>query len=254
MLVAEDDPALQAQLAAALRAAGYSVDVCGDGLDAEHLGRVEPLDAAVLDLGLPGHDGLAVLRAWRAAGRLLPVLVLTARASWQEKVLGIDAGADDYLAKPFQMEELLARLRALLRRAAGQADPVLQRGPVRLDTRRCALAVDGRPVALTPHEYRLLAFLMHQGERVVARSELTEHLYAGDQDRDSNTLDVFLARLRRKLPPGFIVTLRGLGLRLASGTGEGADEARRDGDGDGPSDGPDGAAGGMPGAAPTRAG
>lgn len=215
VLLAEDDPALRRQVAAALEAGGYGVDQAGDGIEAEHLGRVQPLDAAVLDLGLPGRDGLTVLRAWRADGLTLPVLVLTARASWQEKVLGIDAGADDYLAKPFQMEELLARLRALIRRSGGHADAVLRRGAVRLDTRRCALEVDGVPVPLTPHEYRLLAFLMHHGERVVSRTELVEHLYAEDQDRDSNTVDVFLARLRRKLPPGFIVTLRGLGWRLA---------------------------------------
>ena len=144
-----------------------------------------------------------------------PVLLLTARSSWQEKVLGIDAGADDYLAKPFQMEELLARLRALIRRAGGHGHPLLQRGAVQLDTRACSLQVDGRPVPLTGHEYRVLAYLMHQDGRVVGRSELAEHVYAQDADRDSNTLDVFIGRLRRKLPEGFILTVRGLGWRVA---------------------------------------
>ncbi len=211
----EDEPTLRAQLAAALTAQGYAVDTAADGVDAQHLGTVEPYAAAVLDLGLPGRDGLAVLRAWRSAGQRLPVLLLTARSSWQEKVLGMDAGADDYLAKPFQMEELLARVRALLRRAAGQAQPVLRRGAVALDTRACRVQVQGLPVPLTGHEYRLLAYLMHQGERVVSRAELSEHLYAQDAERDSNTLDVFIARLRRKLPPDFILTQRGLGWRLA---------------------------------------
>ncbi|WP_298231163.1 response regulator transcription factor [uncultured Azohydromonas sp.] len=214
VLVAEDEPALARQLQQALQAAGFAVDVAGDGIDAEYLGRELPFDAVVLDLGLPGKDGLSVLRAWRAAGSAVPVLVLTARGSWQEKVLGIDAGADDYLGKPFQMEELVARLRALVRRSSGLASPVLTLGAVRLDTRSCTLEVEGRPVALTAHEYRVLAYLMHQRGRVVARAELSEHLYAQDADRDSNTLDVFIARLRRKLPPGFIATVRGLGWRI----------------------------------------
>lgn len=214
VLVAEDEPALARQLQQALRAAGFAVDVAADGIDAEHLGRELPFDAVVLDLGLPGQDGLSVLRSWRAAGSAVPVLVLTARGSWQEKVLGIDAGADDYLGKPFQMEELVARLRALVRRSSGLASPVLALGAVRLDTRGCTLEVEGRPVALTAHEYRVLAYLMHQRGRVVARAELSEHLYAQDADRDSNTLDVFIARLRRKLPPGFIATVRGLGWRV----------------------------------------
>jgi two-component system OmpR family response regulator len=214
LLLVEDDAMLQRQLAAALAGAGYAVDAAGNGLDAEHLGLNEAYDAAVLDLGLPGKDGLAVLRAWRAAGRKLPVLVLTARGSWQEKVHGIDAGADDYLAKPFQMEELLARLRALIRRAAGHATGEIACGAVTLDARACRVTVDGEALALTPHEYRLLAYLMLHAGRVVSRGELTEHLYAQDFDRDSNTLDVFVARLRRKLPEGFIVTVRGLGWRV----------------------------------------
>jgi len=214
LLLVEDDAALRRQLDAALRGAGYAVDSAADGIDAEHLGREETYDAVVLDLGLPGRDGLTVLRAWRAAGIAVPVLVLTARASWQEKVHGIDAGADDYLAKPFQMEELLARLRALIRRAAGQSRAEIVCGPVTLDTRACRVSAHGEALALTPHEYRLLAYLMHHAGRVVARGELTEHLYAQDFDRDSNTLDVFVARLRRKLPENFIVTVRGLGWRI----------------------------------------
>lgn len=217
VLLVEDDAALRAQVAAALQAGGHSVDLASDGIDGEHLGTVEPFDAIVLDLGLPGRDGLAVLRAWRGGGIATPVLLLTARSSWQEKVLGIDAGADDYLAKPFQMEELMARLRALIRRAAGHAQAELQCAAVRLDTRSCRVTVQGEEVALTAHEYKVLAFLMHHAERVISRTELAEHLYAQDFDRDSNTIDVFIARLRRKLPENFIVTVRGLGFRVGGG-------------------------------------
>jgi two-component system, OmpR family, response regulator len=215
VLVAEDDAALREQLRVALTEAGYVVDVAENGVDAAHLGSVESLDAVVLDLGLPERDGLSVLRQWRAAGIRLPVVVLTARGTWQERVLGIDAGADDYVAKPFEMEELLARLRAVLRRAAGHASTELVLGPVLLDTRRCKVSVEGRDVALTPHEYRLLAYLIHHQDRVVSRSELTEHIYAQDQDRDSNTIDVFIARLRRKLGAEVIRTVRGLGFQAA---------------------------------------
>lgn len=215
VLVAEDDAALREQLRVALTEAGYVVDVADNGIDAAHLGAVEALDAVVLDLGLPERDGLSVLRQWRAAGSRLPVVVLTARGTWQERVLGIDAGADDYVAKPFEMEELVARLRAVLRRAAGHASTELVLGPVRLDTRRCKVSVEGRDVPLTPHEYRLLAYLIHHQDRVVSRSELTEHIYAQDQDRDSNTIDVFIARLRRKLGAEVIRTVRGLGFQAA---------------------------------------
>jgi two-component system OmpR family response regulator len=189
------------------------VDAVDNGIDAAHLGASEPLDAVVLDLVLPGMDGLAVLRQWRSEDIRLPVVVLTARGTWQERVLGIDAGADDYLAKPFEMEELIARVRAVLRRAAGHGSTRLQLGPVQLDTRRCKVSVDGRAVALTPHEYRLLAYLLHHQERVVSRTELTEHIYAQDHDRDSNTIDVFIARLRRKLGADVIHTVRGLGFQ-----------------------------------------
>jgi two-component system OmpR family response regulator len=217
VLVVEDEPQLALQLASALKQAGYAVDLAADGVDGQHLGSVEPYDAIVLDIGLPRRDGLTVLAGWRRDGMHRPVLLLTARASWQEKVQGIDAGADDYLAKPFQMEELLSRLRALIRRSAGLATPLLQQGSVALDTRACTLSVDGRAVPLTAHEYRVLAYLMHQRGRTVARSELAEHVYGQDADRDSNTLDVFIARLRRKLPDGFIATARGLGWRVEGG-------------------------------------
>lgn len=218
VLVVEDEPLLAAQLRDALSVAGYAVDVADNGKDAHFSGEVEPYDAIVLDLGLPIIDGLTVLRRWRAAGRNMPVLILTARDAWHEKVAGIDAGADDYLTKPFHMEELLARVRALIRRAAGQASAEIACGPLVLDTRRGRVTVDGNLVTLTSHEYRLLAYLMHRPGQIVSRTELTEHLYAQDFDRDSNTIEVFIARLRRKLPPELIETVRGLGYRLACRT------------------------------------
>jgi len=216
LLLVEDEPTLRAQLRAGLAEAGYALDEADNGRDALHLGTHEPFDAVVLDLGLPQLDGLSVLRRWRELGRTMPVLILTARDGWHEKVTGIDAGADDYLTKPFHMEELLARLRALIRRAQGLASPLLQHGPLMLDTRSGRVTCDGQPVNLTSHEYRLLAYLMHRPGQVVSRAELTEHLYAQDFDRDSNTIEVFVARLRRKLPPGLIETARGLGYRLVA--------------------------------------
>lgn len=216
ILLVEDEALLRRQLRAALIEAGYAVDEADNGVDAQHLGATEPYDAVVLDLGLPRLDGLTVLQRWRGAGRTMPVLILTARDSWHEKVTGIDTGADDYLAKPFHTEELLARLRALTRRAQGLASPLLQCGELTLDTRSGRVTVAGQVVALTSHEYRLLAYLMHRPGRVVSRSELTEHLYAQDFDRDSNTIEVFVARLRRKLPPQTIETVRGLGYRLTA--------------------------------------
>ncbi|MBA4264079.1 MAG: DNA-binding response regulator [Comamonadaceae bacterium] len=216
ILVAEDDPRLLIQLGEALQGAGYAVDLADKGIDAEHLGRETTPDAVVLDLGLPGRDGLSVLRNWREQGLHMPVLVLTARGSWQDKVHGIDAGADDYMAKPFQMEELLARVRALLRRSAGQSHPLIEVGPVQLDTRSCSVSLDGRPLDLTSHEYRLLSVLMHHAGSVLSRTELSERLYEHDAERDSNTIDVFVGRLRRKLPEGFITTVRGLGFRVGS--------------------------------------
>jgi two-component system OmpR family response regulator len=216
VLLVEDDPTLRAQLRAGLQQAGYVVDEADNGRDAQHLGETEPFDAAVLDLGLPMLDGLSVLQRWRKGGHAMPVLILTARGTWHEKVAGIDAGADDYLAKPFHMEELLARLRALIRRAQGLASPLLQCGALALDTRSGRVTLNGQPVALTSHEHRLLAYLMHRPARVVSRTELIEHLYAQDFDRDSNTIEVFIGRLRRKLPPQAIETVRGMGYRLVA--------------------------------------
>ncbi|WEN43937.1 Transcriptional regulatory protein PhoP [Thauera sp. GDN1] len=215
ILVVEDEPTLAAQLAATLGGAGYAVDTAANGRDAGYMGEVETFDAVVLDLGLPIVDGLTVLKRWRALGRTMPVLILTARGDWHEKVAGIDAGADDYLTKPFHMEELLARVRALIRRAAGQASAEIACGPLVLDTRSGRVSVDGQPLSLTSHEFRVLAYLIHHAGEVVSRTELTEHIYAQDYDRDSNTIEVFVARLRKKLPPGLIETVRGLGYRLA---------------------------------------
>ena len=214
ILVVEDEPTLAAQLAATLQAAGYAVDTAANGRDAGYMGEVETFDAVVLDLGLPMVDGLTVLKRWRALGRTMPVLILTARGDWHEKVAGIDAGADDYLTKPFHMEELLARIRALIRRAAGQASAELACGPLVLDTRSGRVSVDGQALSLTSHEFRVLAYLIHHAGEIVSRTELTEHIYAQDYDRDSNTIEVFVARLRKKLPPGLIETVRGLGYRL----------------------------------------
>ena len=217
ILIAEDEPHLSRQLAAALTDGGYAVDCALDGERADFLGATEPYDAVILDLGLPKIDGLTVLRRWREAGVGTPVLVLTARDSWHEKVRGIDGGADDYVAKPFQMEEVLARLRALIRRASGQVSPELRSGAVVLDPRNARVTLDGAPVKLTGHEFRVLSYLMHHRGRVVSQAELTEHIYAQDFDRDSNTVEVFVARLRRKLGSSFIETVRGLGYRIESG-------------------------------------
>lgn len=215
ILIVEDEPKLLIQLADAVAAAGYAVDLADNGMDAHHLGETEPYDAVVLDLGLPKMDGLSVLRQWRGSGRTMPVLILTARDGWHEKVAGIDAGADDYLAKPFHMEELLARLRALIRRSGGHASAELACGPLSLDTRHSRVALSGQMLTLTSHEYRVLAYLMHHLDQVVSRSTLVEHIYAQDFDRDSNTVEVFIGRLRKKLPEGMIETVRGQGYRLA---------------------------------------
>jgi two-component system OmpR family response regulator len=215
VLVVEDEPDLAQQLRTALGEAGYAVDVAGDGVDGHHLGDTEPYDAVVLDLGLPGMDGITMLERWRRDGRAMPVLILTARDRWSDRVSGIDAGADDYLTKPFYMEELLARVRALIRRAAGHASNLMEHGPLRLDVRAARVTLDGAPVALTALEFRLLAYLMHHPERVVSRSELVEHLYDPEFDKDAPTIEVFVGRLRRKLRPELIETVRGLGYRLA---------------------------------------
>ncbi len=217
MLVVEDESALQEQLVEALRAAGYAVDAAEDGRRAEFLGQTERYDAAVLDLGLPHLDGLTVLRRWRDAGVTTPVLVLTARDSWSDKVRGIDGGADDYLTKPFQLEELLARVRGLIRRASGQLASELRAGDVALDPRRAQVTLRGAPVRLTALEFRVFAYLMHHQDRVVPQAELVDHIYERDDDRDSNTVEVFVARLRRKLGAATIETVRGFGYRIGSG-------------------------------------
>ena len=214
VLVVEDEPSLSQQLTDALDGAGYAVDRATDGERADYLVQTERYDAVLLDLGLPRIDGLTILRRWREAGFAVPVLIITARGSWSEKVQGIDGGADDYVAKPFRMEEVLARLRALIRRASGQMSPELRAGAVSLDPRNARVTLDGAPVRLTSHEYRVLSYLMHHRGRVVSQAELTEHIYAQGFDRDSNTVEVFIARLRRKLGSPFIETVRGLGYRI----------------------------------------
>ena len=214
VLVAEDEARLCRRVADALRAAGYAVDCASDGEETARLGRSGHYDAIVLDLGLPKRDGLTVLRGWRETGNSTPVLVLTARGSWHDKVVGIDGGADDYVGKPFQMEELLARLRGLIRRASGTTGPELRCGPVVLDPRSASVTLAGTPVRLTSHEYRVLSYLMHQRGRIVSQRELADHIYPRDADRDSNTVEVFVARLRRKLGSSLIATERGMGYRI----------------------------------------
>jgi two-component system OmpR family response regulator len=221
LLVVEDDPDLSEQLVDALREAGFAVDLTGDGEEAEFLGETEPYDAVVLDLGLPNVDGMTVLEHWREAGKTMPVLILTARDRWSDKVAGFDAGADDYLAKPFRMEELVARLRAIIRRSGGHASPIIECGKLRIDTRASRVTVDGSAVKLTGQEYRLLAYMAHNLGKVMSRTELTEHLYDQDFDLDSNTIEVFIGRLRRKLGTDVIETVRGLGYRMAE-PGDGA--------------------------------
>lgn len=216
ILLVEDEPTLSEQIAQSLHEAGYAVDRSDNGRDAAYMGESEPYDAIILDLGLPLIDGLTVLKQWRGKGIAIPVLILTARDGWHEKVSGIDAGADDYLSKPFHMEELLARIRALIRRATGNASSTLQCGPILLDTRSARVTVDGHPVTLTAHEFKVLSYLMHHRDQVVSRTDLTEHIYAQDFDRDSNTIEVFVGRLRKKIPGDLIETIRGLGYRLNS--------------------------------------
>jgi len=216
--IIEDEPALREQLTAALRHAGHTVDAAADGTEGLYALREYPADLAIVDLGLPGISGLELIRTARHEGRRLPILILTARDRWQDKVAGLEAGADDYVTKPFQVEEVLARVQALIRRAAGHADPVLKAGPLALDTRTQAVTVDGRAIELTSFEYRLLEYLMLHAGQVVSKSELTDKLYEHDAERDSNTIEVFVGRLRRKLDPEDryrpIETLRGRGYRL----------------------------------------
>ena len=211
LLVVEDDRDINRQVVSALEEAGYVADKAYDGEEGGYLGESEPYDAIILDMGLPKADGVSVLQKWRRAGVKTPVIILTARDRWSDKVDGFDAGADDYVTKPFHMEELMARVRALLRRAAGHASSQIACGPVTLDTRSGKVFVDGAQVKLTSHEYRLLSYLMHHTGRVVSRAELTEHLYDQDFDRDSNTIEVFVGRLRKKLAVDLIQTVRGLG-------------------------------------------
>ena len=214
LLVVEDDKDLNRQLVKALVQAGYAVDSALDGEEGQFLGETEPYDAVILDLGLPKIDGVKVLESWREAGRSMPVLVLTARDAWSDKVKSFDAGADDYVTKPFHIEEILARLRALVRRASGHASSDLVCGPVRVDTRSGRVLVNGEAVRLTSHEYRLMSYLMHHVGRIISRTELVEHLYDQDFDRDSNTIEVFVGRLRKKLGIDVIKTIRGLGYVL----------------------------------------
>jgi two-component system OmpR family response regulator len=216
MLVVEDDPDLNRQLVSALEEAGYVVDSASNGEDGHFLGETEPYDAIVLDLGLPKMDGVTVLEKWRREGRNMPVLILTARDRWSDKVAGFDAGADDYVAKPFFMEEVLARIRALLRRSTGHASSELECGKLMVDTRASRVTMDGRAIKLTSLEYRLIEYLMHHQGRVISRTELVEHLYDQDFDRDSNIIEVFIGRLRRKLGKDVIETVRGLGYRLVA--------------------------------------
>lgn len=216
LLVVEDDKDLNRQLVQAFEEAGYVVDKAYDGEEGHFLGDTEPYDAVVLDVGLPQMDGMTVLEEWRRAGRSMPVLILTARDRWSDKVSGIDAGADDYVTKPFHIEEVLARIRALIRRSTGHAANELICGPVTVDTRSSKVHVEGKSIKLTSHEFRVLTYLMHHSGKVISRTELTEHIYGQDFDRDSNTIEVFVGRLRRKLGVDIIETVRGLGYRVAS--------------------------------------
>ncbi len=216
LLVVEDDATLQRQLVEALSANGYAVDVASDGREALFLGQEQEYDAVILDVGLPLMDGISVLRKWRTAQRSMPVLILTARDDWHDKVSGIDAGADDYVTKPFHLQELLARLRALIRRASGVADATLRCGNLELDTRTGRVSCENEVISLTSHEFKILSYLMHHLDEVVSRSDLTEHIYAQDFDRDSNTIEVLIGRLRKKLPDGLIQTVRGMGYRMST--------------------------------------
>jgi two-component system OmpR family response regulator len=214
VLVVEDEVELAGKLARALGGAGFATDVAHDGREAERLGRSEPYDAVVLDLGLPRLDGLSVLRAWRAEGVDVPVLVLTARGRWSEKQSGFSAGADDYLVKPFVLGEAVLRVQALVRRSRGHASPEIAVGALRLDTHRGEFTLAGEKVALTAQEYLLLAYLAHHAGRVVSRSELLDHVYGRGHDPDSNVIDVLVVRVRRKIGAQRIETLRGRGYRL----------------------------------------
>lgn len=214
ILIAEDDPHLSDQIAGALRTEGRVVDVAADGEDAAHLGATEPYDLIVLDLGLPSRDGLSILKEWRAQSNTVPVLILTARDGWSQRVDGLDAGADDYMVKPFHMPELLARVRALIRRRTGQVNPLFQSGAFSFDTRNARAMLNGIPIELTQQETVVLAYLVHNAGRFVSRTELSDHIYPYDEDRDSNTIAVFVARLRKKLGGEIIESARGKGYAI----------------------------------------
>lgn len=216
ILIVEDEPNISDQLASSLKEESYVVDIATDGRQALFLGLTEPYDAIILDLGLPQMDGISILKNWRETGITTPVIILTARDNWSEKVIGIDAGADDYLAKPFRMEELFARLRAIIRRAAGHSTSILHCGVIALNTKTGKVAIDGLVLNLTSHEFKVLSYLMHHQNELVSKAELTEHIYAQDFDRDSNTIEVFIGRLRKKLPKDYIETVRGGGYRLVT--------------------------------------
>jgi two-component system OmpR family response regulator len=214
VLVVEDDRNLREQLATALGDAGYTVDTADNGEDGQFMGETEPYDLAILDLGLPKVDGLSILKAWRKEGRTLPVLILSARDRWSEKVEGLDLGANDYLTKPFNMAELLARVRAHVRRQTDHKSAVLEVGDLRLNAATGQVTVNGSPVKLTAYQYKVLDYLMHHAGRIVSRTELTEKIYSQDHERDSNTIEVFVGILRRKIGSNRILTEKGLGYRL----------------------------------------
>jgi len=216
VLIVEDDIRIAEDVRDAVQAAGFVADIVHDGEEAWFVGGTEPYDAVILDLGLPGVDGLTILKRWRAEGHTFPVLILTARSAWQERVDGIDAGADDYLVKPFQIQELVARLRAIVRRAAGHATTTIQVGPLTIDTRMMSVSVNEKPISLSPLEYRLIAYLAHNQDRVITQTELSEHLYAYDGEKDSNAVEVLIGRVRRKLGEGLIETKRGFGYLISA--------------------------------------
>lgn len=216
ILLAEDEPHLCEQIKKLLNAEGRVVDIVHNGSDALHMGSTEPYDMIILDIGLPERDGISVLREWRSAGLKTPVLILTARDGWSERVDGLDAGADDYMTKPFHMPELAARVRAILRRQSGQLNPVIEMGDVMLDTRNGRVSVKGIPVDLTAQEIAVLTYLAHNSGRMISRTELSEHIYEYDGDRDSNTIAVFITRLRKKLGSDLITTVRGRGYMIDS--------------------------------------
>jgi two-component system, OmpR family, response regulator len=216
-LIVEDERQIAADMATSLTAAGFAVEICSDGEDAWYRGGVEDYDAVVLDLGLPKLDGLTVLRRWRSEGRTMPVVILTAREGWTERVEAINSGADDYLMKPFQMEELVARIRAVLRRTHGYAGPVLSAGALSLDTSQMRVHCNGRATPVTPLEYRLISYLLHNRGRIVPGSELLEHVYGNDDAREVNAIEALIVRLRRKLGPDAIETRRGHGYGIKDG-------------------------------------